>query len=254
MPDHRIARWRLACRLPLAVLTLSAVLGPRHGVADVEQTESKGVFATPAGLTRLAPDADVWHDIKQKRVIVDGRVCLRRGALEMFACSQGTKEHESIVAVNSKAQYVHAALLAVGAKSGHPAQFDPEYKPATGTTIAVLVLWKDEAGKTQQVRAQEWMKNTRTGRAAKTEWVFAGSGFWTDPSNGERYYHGDGGDFICVSNFPTATLDLTIASSKENASLLFEARTEKIPPVGTPVRLLLVPKIAKEAATARKAG
>lgn len=177
--------------------------------ASDETSEQPLGFAPPEGLTPLARDADVWIDVKRKLVVVDGRVALRAGPLEMFACPTGTKEHESIVAVNSKAQYVHAALLAIGAKSGHPVQFDPSYVPASGTTIEVMVLWKDADGKRHRARAQEWIKNTRSGKAMEADWVFSGSGFWTDPANGQRYYHGDGGDFICVSNFPTATLDLT---------------------------------------------
>ncbi len=237
-------------RLRLLLMLLATGAAPLAACEDeatelaTKPADLKREFLAPQGLIRLAPDSDIWLDLKKRRVIVDGHVTLRRGALEMFACPEGTKEHESIVAVNSKAQYVHAALLAAGAKSGRPARFDPDYEPATGTTIEVSVLWK-ERGATRQARAQEWLKNTSTRKEADAEWVFAGSGFWTDPSNGQRYYHGDGGDFICVSNFPTATLDLTIPSSQENADLLFEAYTEKIPPIGTPVRLLLTPRLPK---------
>jgi hypothetical protein len=78
--------------------------------------------------------------------------------------------------------------------------------------------------------------------------VFAGSGFWTDPANGERFYQGDGGDLICVSNFPSATLDLPVPSSQANDSLPFEAFTESIPPRGTPVRLILSVKADEPAA------
>jgi len=73
-------------------------------------------------------------------------------------------------------------------------------------------------------------------------WVFAGSAFWTDTTTGEKYYQADGGDFICVSNFPTALLDLPIASTQTNDSLLFTAATERIPPLGTKVRLVLIPR------------
>ena len=44
--------------------------------------------------------------------------------------------------------------------------------------------------------------------------------------DGEKYYQADGGDFICVSNFPTALLDLPIASTQTNDSLLFTAATD----------------------------
>ncbi len=196
----------------------------------------------PSGLVKLTKDYDLWVDLKRKIVVVDGQVCLREGQLEMFACPKGTKEHESIVSVNCKAQFIHAALLAVGAKPGTPVSFDPTYRPATGTEIEVLVLWKDHEGKKHQVRAQDWIRHVKTGKAMPYDWVFAGSGFWTDEQSGQRYYHGDAGDFICVSNFPTATLDLPVESSQANADLLFEAFTERIPPRGTEVRLVLRPK------------
>jgi hypothetical protein len=50
------------------------------------------------------------------------------------------------------------------------------------------------------------------------------------------------GDLICVSNFPAAVLDLPIESTSENTELLFEAFTERIPPVGTAVTVILKPK------------
>jgi hypothetical protein len=69
--------------------------------------------------------------------------------------------------------------------------------------------------------------------------VFAGSSFWTDPSDGKEYYQADGGDFICLSNFPTAMLDLPIPSTQSNEALVFEAFKGHVPPVGTAVELLL---------------
>ncbi len=198
------------------------------------------------GLTRLDKNGDVWIDLKRKIVVVDGRVAMRQGQLEMFACPKGTKEHESVVAVNTKAATVHAALLAVGAKSGTPVKFDPKYVPASGTTVEVLVLWKDKDGKNQKVRAQEWVQNLKTKKAMDYDWVFAGSGFWVDEETKTRHYHADAGDFICVSNFPTATLDLPVQSSGENSNLLFEAFTDKIPAKGTKVRLVLIPQLEKK--------
>ncbi|OHB82917.1 MAG: hypothetical protein A2V98_09195 [Planctomycetes bacterium RBG_16_64_12] len=79
-------------------------------------------------------------------------------------------------------------------------------------------------------------------------WVFAGSQFVQDDRTGERYYQADAeGDLICVSNFPGAVLDVPIRSTDSNAALLFEAFTERIPPLGTPVTLILTPKLEKRA-------
>lgn len=202
----------------------------------------------PTGAQRLAPNYDVWIDSKKGVVIVDGQISLREGMLEMFACTRNTKEHESIVSSNTKAFLVHAALLRLGAEPGQPVQFVPEYKPPAGTEIEVLVQWIDPTGKQQQVRAQEWVKDARTGKPIAHPWVFAGSRFWTDEETGKQYYQAEGGDFICVSNFGTAMLDIPIESSQANDELMFEAFTERIPPLGAPVRLILKPKLEKQGA------
>jgi hypothetical protein len=204
------------------------------------------LHADPAGLKRIAKDYDVWIDLERKLVVIDGKVCLRQGPLEMFACPRGTKEHEAVVALNSPARFVHAGLLAVGAKQGSPVRFRPEYTPATGTVIDVWVLWKDAEGMNRKVRAQEWIRNVETEKALEYDWVFGGSGFWTDEETGERHYHADGGDLICVSNFSTAMMDLPVESSQTEGALLFDAFTERIPPIGTQIRLVLAPRIDRK--------
>ncbi len=202
-------------------------------------------------LIKLAKDHAVWIDMQRKLVVVDGEVAARDVGLEMFACPKGTKEHESVIAVQSNAQLVHAGLLAVGAVAGHPVQFDPKYVSATGTTVDIYILWQDDEGK-HKVRAQEWVKDIKTGEEMKHDWVFGGSGFWTDQATGEKYYHADGGELICLSNFSTATLDLPIESSQANNALLFSAFTERIPPRGTKVRLVLIPRLEKKPQEAPK--
>lgn len=195
-------------------------------------------------LTRLDPDRPLWLDKENKRVIMVGQVCQTNVPLEMFACLAGTKEHESVVAVDVKAFAVHAALLALGATPGTSVVFHPEYKPATGPEIEVTVVWKDEKGKQHSARAQEWVRNQKTGEAMKYSWVFAGSRFFEDEVTKQKIYMAEGGDFICVSNFPSAMLDLPVASPQDNADLLFEAFTERIPPRGAQVTLILTPKPA----------
>ena len=190
-------------------------------------------------LRRLSPTEEVWIDRERGEVVVGGRVALDDGLLEFFACPKGTKEHESVVAVAASARLVHAALLAVGLEPGKPVSFDPEYRPATGPRIRVTMRWTDADGAVQEGDARGWIRNTRTGKALETDWVFAGSAFWIDPADGREYYQADGGDLLCVSNFPTATLDLPIESSQSNEALLFEVFKERVPKRETPVEMIL---------------
>jgi hypothetical protein len=210
------------------------------------------VLADDHGLTPVSKNNDLWLDVKRKAVVVEGVICLREGQLEMFACPVKTKEHESVVAVTARPRFIHAALLAIGARTGTPVQFDPEYKPASGMVVDVYVVWTDEAGKKQQVRAQEWIRHVKSGEPMKFDFIFAGSGFWKEDDGSEQYY-ADAGEFICVSNFASAMLDLPVASSQANAGLLFDAFTDKIPPRKTKVRLVLVPRLAAAAQPASTA-
>ena len=190
-------------------------------------------------LRRLSETDDIWIDVQGKRVVVGGSVVLDKGPIEFFACPRGTKEHESIVAVRSSAKLVHAALLAIGLVPGRPVSFDPEYVAADGPTVKVTMRWKDATGEHQEAVAQDWIRDTRSGERMKEHWVFGGSSFWKDPSDGTEHYQADGGDLICVSNFPTAMLDLPVESSQSNAALLFEVFEGKVPPNGTEVEMIL---------------
>jgi len=200
----------------------------------------------PAALKPLDEQKPVWIDQKNGRVVMVGQICQTDTPLEMFACLKDTKEHEAIVVVDVKAFVVHAGLLAIGANTGHPVRFDPQYVPAAGSEIDVTVHWKDTNGKVQTARAQDWILDAQSGDPMNYPWVFAGSGFWQDEQTGQKHYQAEGGDFICVSNFSTAMLDLPIKSSQANNALMFTANSKVIPPRGTPVTLVLT--VAKQEA------
>jgi len=191
------------------------------------------------GLKRLSPREEVWIDPTRREVIVGGRIAIDRGPIEFLACPEGTKEHESIIATRASARLVHAALLAIGLEPGSPVSFDPEYVAATGPRVLVRARWAKPDGSHETVDVRSWVRNVQTGQPLDADWVFAGSSFWTDPADGKEYYQADGGDLICVSNFPTATLDLPVESSQSNEALLFEAFAGRVPPPGTAVELIL---------------
>ena len=228
----------------IAAIIIVSWLDSRQAIAQEapsrEELKQKAeeTFGEPKNATRLSKDGRIWIDKPRKLVIVDGFVTLREGQLEMFACPVGTKEHESIVAVFSSAQHVHAGLLAIGAKQGSPTEFEP-YKPATGATIKIHVLWRDNKNQKQNKLAQHWIRDVEKNKEMPYDWVFAGSILYKDPDTGEENYLGNNGDLICVANFPTATLDIAIQSMSSNSGLSYSAYTERIPPHFTVVRLVL---------------
>lgn len=217
--------------------------GPAQGAED--WTADWLFKAEPEGAQRLDLPNKAWKDAKRKIVIVDGEVCLREGALEMFACPRKSKEYESVVVVDAVPSEIHKGLVAVGAKPGSPVSFSPKYKAATGTPIKIIVAFVNDQGKRIAVPAQQWIKNTKTGKPMQQTWVFAGSQTRKNDA-GENFYLADEGDFICVSNFPTATLDIPVKSSQSNKSLVFECMTNAIPKLKTKVRLVLIPQLETE--------
>ena len=85
-------------------------------------------------------------DAERKRLLLKTTVVQREAMLEMFLCKVGTKEHETVVSIDSDAYVIHAGLLAIGAKPGDPVEFTPNYKPPTGQIIDIFVNWTDEDG------------------------------------------------------------------------------------------------------------
>lgn len=245
-----MSKFATTCLLALAVCATLSSPGTVTYAAEptAPAKPSDAVITDPLetpNLKRLAPDDEAWVDPQGKRIVLGGTICLREGPLEMFACTAGTKEHESIVAIKSKAFVIHAALLAIGAQAGAPVEFRPKYRPASGTEIEIWVYWRDEDQKLHRARAQDWIRNMRTGKTLESNWVFGGSGFWRDEMTGQKHYLADDGDLICVSNFPSAMLDLPIESSQANDALLFEANSALIPPLDSKVTVVLEPKPKK---------
>jgi hypothetical protein len=195
----------------------------------------------------LTEEHDVWLNKQNKQVVMKGKIAVREGNLEMFACPQQSKEYESIIAVSArKMENVHAALLALGAKPGHPAKFDTQFHPPTGSQIEVTVRWTDKEGKQHEARGQDWIRNLKTGKPLEYQWVFAGSRFQENTETGERRYSANDGDFISVVNFADSMLDLAFESPKDWSEHVFEPFTDRIPPKGTDVEVVLTPNPEKE--------
>jgi hypothetical protein len=249
------ARW-----LPkvLGMLSVMLVAGCRDAPAQKKQvvaavqreteqprdSEQDQAPARPLPGKTLGKNVSLEIDGDKRRVLVNAVVCLREGMLEQLLCRAGTKEHESILSADIDAKLVHAALTAAGAEAGSPVQFRPKYSAARGTVIKVHVQYEDK-GKIVKVPAQKWVRTIKTRKELTHDWVFAGSMLLNNSfqPNAPPIYAANDGDVICVANFESAMLDLPISSSADNDDLDFEAFTERIPPEGTHVTVILEPVV-----------
>lgn len=207
-------------------------------------------------LTALQPDKSLYLEKKpdgSRRVLIAAEVCLREGPLEVFVTKRGTKEHESILRISLDARFIHAALEAAGAKVGTPVQFvnpktmEDEYKAATGPVIKATVHYTKD-GKTHTHPAQEWVTNKKTKKDMTDDWVFAGGRFIKNPDRptDPPFYSANNGVVLGLSNDYDAMLDLPVQVSKDDAFLIYQANTEKIPQLTSKVWLILEPEAAKK--------
>lgn len=216
--------------------------------ADIKEAPAKTAKRVEMGKNvtlEILPDG-------QRRVIVPALVCFREGPLELFLCRKHTKEHESVLVAEIDARDLHKALLAAGAVPGSPVKFEPKFEPAKGQSIKISIKYTFE-GKDKIVNAREWVRDGKTRKELADNWIFAGSFFYEvdepvddeakekKPPGKRTLYAANGGDIVCVSNFGTAMLDVPVASSAENEELMFEAFTERIPPLGAKVEVIFEP-------------
>ena len=220
-----------------------AALSEKEGEARAESFDYLTLADDPDSLRRLDKTAPIWASKDRKRVVLGGEICLREGLLEFFACRRNSKEHESIVSLDIPPHLIHASLLAIGAKQGAPAKYDPVFVPPSGEEIEIEVCWTDEkSGEIVKKRAQELILEHESGKTMQASWVFTGGLFGVDP-DGKKYYLANvTGEVFGVSNFPGSVLDVPFESSNDNASLCYEPNTKNIPPIGTKVLLTLSKK------------
>ncbi len=178
-------------------------------------------------------------DWSHRRVELDGRVVLREGMLELFACTPNTREHESIVVVvPAQPIRIFEALGLIGLTPGQPVRFEESTKtwlPPRGDRVRIEIRW-DVDGQTRVEDIGQWMRDVATKESLPPgAWVFAGSVRTSDGRLGAEF----DGTIVAVVDFPTALLALPVLQPADNALLNLQAHTESIPPLGTPVTLLI---------------
>ena len=184
-------------------------------------------------------------------VDVDAYICLKKGVLELIACTKASKEHESIVAVESTAKHIHKALLLLGAEAGSPARRKPVNDeknawmdvPPSGAPVDVfLVFDNEESAKPVEKPINEFITQEDGEIFSTNTFLFAGSILHSSDNNGPNHYMADkSGNVISISTFGDEVLCLPGLHSQVNTELYWNVAGDKLPDVGTPVILRLRP-------------
>lgn len=146
--------------------------------------------------------------------------------------------------------------------SGPPTGLQFPYKNLRWDKFNNEILWygpmtdeerRDLLTKSKKVEYQKAIEkfyDEGKSRPMTASFVFVGSSMYKDEDTGEEFYQAEGGHVICTSNFPDALLDIREESSASDGGQAYEAWTEKVPPVGTPVLLVMTPKANTDKADA----
>lgn len=257
------AAWLAMALLLSATLTWGEGFGPDDKAAAGTSAPTPAARADHLSVTLPG----ILLDLQARCVDVESVVCLEEGTLELVACTKGSKEHESIVAIGAKPMHVHTALLLLGAEPGNPAMrkmIDDAaprwiHLPPRGGPVAVSLVCKDKEGKLVERPISEFITRAAgnsdprpdegevwKGRKFPTDtFLFAGSQLRGEGEGPRSYLSDLSGNVISLATFGDELLCLPGVYGHENGALMWEVDSTHLPAVGTKITLRLRPLVKR---------
>ncbi|MFO8015276.1 MAG: YdjY domain-containing protein [Phycisphaerae bacterium] len=223
------------CRLILlaAGVLLAAAAAPAAFAAEAPAKAEAGDV-----VVKTLPGIEV--DTRAREVRLGSEVVLQTGALELFVCSEGTREHESVLAVRARPSHVTFALSLLGLDPGKPGVTTEAgaFSPPAGRVLAITCRYTGPDGTPREVPAYRFLRlaGSETPLDRRLDWVYVGR-----PEADALRAADREGTVVCLSNFPEAVIDVPFESTADNAALVYEANPEAVPKVGTPVEIVIRP-------------
>lgn len=186
---------------------------------------------------------------KTQVVEIEGEVCINQGLIELFACTERGKTHESVIVSYCSPSHLQAGLMMLGLTPLKRGEFpgDPDAKP--GSLLDIEMSWKvkdGESEKTVTYPIYELVLNTqKNAPMEKQHWEFIGSFFSMDPMIKKEVYVADvSGTLITTWTNPDTVIDST-SLLKEDDTIFF-ANHHLLPEPGTLIILRIKPAKIEE--------
>jgi len=204
-----------------------------------DEEKARGVSLVPGG-GRV--------DFKAKTLVLPSEVCLRQGPLELFACAEGGKDHESVLRVRCRPELVNLNLTLFGLKKG------PSRPPAgtpPGDRVIVLCEWTLD-GKTTTARAEDLIWNAALNRPMdRVGWTYVGSRFVPEhdvetgkPTGRTVFAAVYGRTLLATFSDSAALFETPLPEGVDDSVFMVNEKT--VPSRGTPVRLIIRPPTPEE--------
>jgi hypothetical protein len=248
-------------------LVPSLILSSGARPASAQAPPREQAAAKPARKNFQLPGLVI--DFQKRCVDIEATICLEEGLLELIACKKGSKEHESIVAVDARAMHIHTALLLLGANNGSPAMMKPideqqtgwVHVPPRGDPVDVYLLLPEENGQTVERPIGDFVVRSDRGSPLPTvdeqpgperdveqnaefpkTFLFAGSRLRDNGPGPRTYLADESGNLISIATFGDELLCLPGTHAMANDALMWQIDSSKLPEVGTKVTLRLRPR------------
>lgn len=197
-------------------------------------------------IQEIGPDTfsvgEVQLNKQLKTVTIPATVNMREGPLEYLLVGETGKTHESLLSSKVEPYHIHVAMLLIGARDTSsqapppPGRIDAEYlKKAPelqGDNVTVTLVWQRD-GAEERTPANEWVLN-HAEKAPMTAgpWRYTGSGL----SNGTFRAQVEG-SMIALITDPAALINNPRPGRDDDR--IWTARKEKIPPLETPLSVII---------------
>jgi len=185
-----------------------------------------------------------------RAVVLDGVIQLDQGpldGLEVFACLNTGKTHESILRLDTnQGQLVKAACIEVMGLPDGVGAIEGSGLPARGVPVRLTVRWQDDQGRELVIDASSLVRDRISDQAYPAlPFVYVGSQFATYTETGEDGKPRKREVFVLDVNRTLATnndfADALLGSPFPDAAtnMRFEVNSRICPPAGTRVRLVI---------------
>ncbi len=268
-----VSRHCLAAFFVLVVVLFSSVSSGTEPASDQEPVPEKSA-AKPARKNVKLPGLVI--NFQKRCVDIEATTCLDEGMLELIACTKGSKEHESIVAVDARPMHIHTALLLLGANNGNPAMSRAVHDqgtrwvhlPPRGDPVDVYLVFEDEDGQMVERAISDFVARSDkgsgvfavdegTGREGDADediefpktFLFAGSHLRDNGPGPRNYLADESGNVISIATFGDELLCLPGMHAKANDALMWQVEAGRLPRVGSKVTLRLRPRNKSPAKT-----
>lgn len=218
------------------LIAFSAMAAAFAGCATLRPAVDPAPAAPPAfEPERLLKMGTVLVDADARMVVATGFVNQVSDAIELLICGPGGKTHESAFVMQAHALDLQTALLLLGLEPGPP-RAELGEGPPRGPTVDIWVQWEDESGATHAHPAETFAAMAETGKELpRTGWAFTGSVIQDG-----RFMALAEESFAATYWDPWAILNILHEVGADDEALAVNRK--RIPPLGTPVRFLLVPR------------